>query len=169
MPFGYYWCVGPVSPLAGCRLLGLHRSRDRLIALAIVVVGTLPWSFELIGDVNGLCPASHRLRRTRGRHWISHYRLAPLDMVEHAMADEGCIRVLGDHEPADFQRTTWTEDRHPRRRSTRRRSLRERRGATSSESEGQIGRHTETDAQTLHHRHAESTSLTRPQTRPFEF
>lgn len=30
-------------------------------------------------------------------------------MVERAMVDEGYIRMLGDYEPPDFQRATWTE------------------------------------------------------------
>ena len=83
-----------------------------LIALAIIIVASLPWSYNLISDPHGRIGATvRRFRRARRRRGISRSRQAAVALAEALVGDASPSRLLGDREPSDFQLAARTDDR----------------------------------------------------------
>ena len=75
-----------------------------LIALAIIIVASLPWSYSLIGDpARPVRAAVRRFRGTRRRRRISRARQVALALAEALVGNASSSRLLGDREPGDFQ------------------------------------------------------------------
>ena len=83
-----------------------------LIALAIIIVASLPWSYSLIGDpARPLGAAVRRFRRARGRRGISRARRVALALAEALVGNASSSRLLRDREPGDLQPEARTRDR----------------------------------------------------------
>ncbi|MET4261096.1 hypothetical protein ABIC09_006063 [Bradyrhizobium sp. S3.12.5] len=97
---------------AGCSVFVDHAIG--LIALAIIVVASLPWSYELITDTKGRYGLLliDFAALAGGLGFLIFGRL-PWPWLSTRWQTKGYFRLLGDCEPVAFRQATRTEDRCP--------------------------------------------------------
>ena len=99
------WLVNRTG--AGWRAATYSILTDRavgLIALALIIVASLPWSYGMIGDAKGrlalVLVDFAALSRRRG---LPAARLPALGLAEELVADPARSRLFGDRQPGDLQ------------------------------------------------------------------